>query len=57
MKIKIKYEIEVNEEKIECESLEIAEKKMKSFLSQELEAYLIKKEYKGDKIINELLVG
>lgn len=57
MKIKIKYEIEVNEERVECESLEIAERRMKSFASQELEAYLIKKEYNGDKIINEILVG
>jgi hypothetical protein len=57
MKIKIKYEIEVGEERIECETLEIAERRMKSFAAQELEAYLIKKEYNNNKIINEILVG
>jgi len=55
MKIKIKYHIEIGNEVIECESLEQAERKMKGL--SEMEKYLIKTESKGDKVINQFLIG
>lgn len=59
MKIKIKYKYEVvnGEEIIECESLEQAEKKVKSLRSSELDCYLVRKEFKGDKLVEEMFVG
>jgi len=55
MKIKVKYHIEVGNEIIECETLEQAEHKMKGL--SEIERYLIKTESKGDKVINQYLIG
>lgn len=55
MKIIIKYHIEVGTEIIECESLEKAEYKIKNLCEQE--RYLIKSEYKDDKLINQYLIG
>ena len=42
-------------EVIECESLEQAERKLKHMT--ETERYLIKTELKGDKIVNQYLIG
>lgn len=55
MKIKIKYHIEVNNEVIECETLEEAERKIKGL--SEVERYLIKTEIEDDKVINQILIG
>ena len=57
MKIKIKYIIEAGEEIVECDSLEQAERRIKSMYSCEIEAYLIKKEFKGDELVSETLIG
>lgn len=56
MKIIIKYQIEVNGEVIECETLDQAERRMRSLHVQEVEGYLIRREYKGDKLIEEYLM-
>ena len=55
IKITVKYHIEVGNEVIECESLEQAERKLKHI--SEVERYLIKTELKGDKVINQYLIG
>jgi len=55
VKITVKYHIEVGNEVIECESLEQAERKLKHI--SEVERYLIKTELKGDKVINQYLIG
>lgn len=57
MKIKLKYEIVLGEEVIECESLDQAERKLKSLRSSETECYLVRKEFKGDSLIEEFYVG
>lgn len=57
IKIKIKYHIEVGEEIIECDSLEQAEKKMKSLRSSESECYLYKTEFRGKSIKEIFLIG
>jgi hypothetical protein len=53
--ITVKYHIEINNEVIECESLEQAERKLKHLT--ETERYLIKTEMQGDKIITQYLIG
>lgn len=55
MKIKIKYHIEIGDEIIECETLEIAERRMKG--ESEIERYLIKTETGEDEVINQYLIG
>ena len=55
--MKIKYVIEAGEEIVECDSLEQAERRIKSMYSCEIEAYLIKKEFKGEELIGETLIG
>ncbi len=55
VKITVKYHIEMGNEVIECESLEQAERKLKHMT--ETERYLIKTELKGDKIVNQYLIG
>jgi hypothetical protein len=59
MKIKItcKYEVIYGEEVIECENLEIAERKLKSMRSSELECYMVKKEFRNNKLVEEWYVG
>jgi hypothetical protein len=57
MKIKVRYIIQAGEETVECDSLEQAERRIKSMYSCEIEAYLIKKEFKGDELIGETLIG
>lgn len=59
MKVKITYKYEVvhGEEIFECESLEQAERKLKSMRSSELECYMVRKELKNDKLIEEYYVG
>lgn len=57
IKIKIKYHIEVGEEIIECDSLEQAEKKMKSLRSSESECYSYKTEFRGKSIKEIFLIG
>jgi hypothetical protein len=55
VKITVKYHIEIGNEVIDCESLEQAERKLKHI--SEVERYLIKTELKGDKVINQYLIG
>lgn len=57
VKVKQKYEIVTGEEVIECDSFEEMVKKLKSLRSSELDCYPVKKEYKGDKLIGEWLIG
>jgi hypothetical protein len=59
MKIKItyKYEVVYGEEVIECDSLEQAERKLKSMRSSELDCYMVRKELKDNKLIEEYYVG
>jgi len=57
MKITLKYEIVLGEEVVECESLNDAEKKLKNLKSSETECYLVRKEFKGDNLIEEFYVG
>ncbi len=59
MKIKItyKYEVIYGEEIFECDSFEQAERKLKSMRSSELDCYMVRKEFNGDKLIEEMYVG
>ena len=59
MKIKVtyKYEVVYGHEIIECDSLEQAERKLKSMRSSELECYMVRKEFDGDKLLEEMYVG
>ena len=57
MKIKMKYEIVLGDEVVECESLEQAERKLKSLRSSETECYLVRKEFKGNNLVEEFYVG
>jgi hypothetical protein len=57
MKVTLKYEIVLGEEVVECESLEQAEKKLKNLRSSETDCYLVRKEFKGENLIEEFYVG
>jgi hypothetical protein len=57
MKIKLRYEIVLGEEVIECESLDQAERKLKNLRSSETDCYLVRKEFKGNNLIEEFYVG
>ena len=57
MKIKMKYEIVLGEEVVECESLDQAERKLKSLRSSETDCYLVRKEFKGNNLVEEFYVG
>ena len=57
MKITLKYEIVLGEEVVECESLNDAEKKLKNLKSSETECYLVRKEFKGNNLVEEFYVG
>jgi hypothetical protein len=57
MKITMKYEIVLGEEVVECESLEQAERKLKNLRSSETDCYLVRKEFKGDNLVEEFYVG
>ncbi len=59
MKIKttLKYEVVYGEEVFECDSLEQAERKLKSMRSSELECYMVRKEFKGKELLEEYYVG
>jgi hypothetical protein len=57
MKITMKYEIVLGEEVVECDSLEQAERRLKSLRSSETECYLVRKEFKGENLIEEFYVG
>jgi hypothetical protein len=57
MKIKMKYEIVLGEEVVECESLEQAERKLKNLRSSETDCYLVRKEFKGNNLVEEFYVG
>jgi len=59
MKVKVtcKYEIVYGEEIFECDSLEQAERKLKSMRSSELECYMVRKEYENNKLKEEYYVG
>ncbi len=47
----------LGEEVVECESLDQAEKKLKNLRSSETDCYLVRKEFKGDNLIEEFYVG
>jgi hypothetical protein len=55
VKIKVKYHIEIGNEVVECESLEQAERKLKHM--SDVDKFLIKTELKGDKVLNQYLLG
>lgn len=55
IKITVKYHIEINNEVIECDSLEQAERKLKHL--SESEKYLIKTEMEGTKVVRQYLIG
>ncbi len=59
MKIKITYKFEViqGEEVFEFESLEQAERKLKSLRNSESESYMVRKEFSGNKLLEEYYVG
>jgi len=59
MKIKITYKYEVvnGEEVIEFDSLEQAERKLKSIRSLQPDSYIVRKEFNNDKLIEEYYVG
>lgn len=57
IKVKVSYQIEGAEELIICETLEQAEKKLKSLRSSELECYLYRIEKRGKSITEQFLVG
>jgi hypothetical protein len=57
MKITMKYEIVLGEEVVECESLEQAERKLKNLRSSETDCYLVRKEFKGNNLVEEFYVG
>ena len=57
MKITTKYEIVLGEEVVECESLEQAERKLKSLRSSENDCYLVRKEFKDNNLVEEFYVG
>lgn len=59
MKIKItyKYEVRFGEEVLECETLEQAERKLRSMRGQELECYMVRKEFENNKLKEEYYVG
>ena len=57
MKVTLKYEIVLGEEVVECESLDQAEKKLKNLRSSETDCYLVRKEFKGNNLIEEFYVG
>lgn len=59
MKIKItyKYEVRYGEEIFECETLEQAERKLKSMRGSELDCYMVRKEFENNKLKEEFYVG
>jgi hypothetical protein len=57
IKITLKYEVVCGQEVFECESLEKAERKLKSLRSSELECYMVRKELKNNNLIEEYYVG
>ena len=57
MKIKMKYEIVLGNQVVECESLEQAERKLKNLRSSETDCYLVRKEFKGNNLVEEFYVG
>ena len=59
MKVKVtfKYEFVYGDEIFECESLEQAERKLKSMRGSELECYMVRKEYENNKLKEEYYVG
>jgi hypothetical protein len=59
MKIKItqKYEVRMGDEVFECESLEQAERKLKSMRNSELECYMVRSEFENNELKEEYYVG
>lgn len=57
IKITLKYEVRMGEEVIECDSLEQAERKLKSMRSSELDCYMVRCEFENNKLKEEYYVG
>ncbi len=59
MKVKVtfKYEVVYGDEIFECDSLEQAERKLKSMRGSELECYMVRKEFENNKLKEEYYVG
>jgi hypothetical protein len=57
MDITFKFEIVLGEEVIQCNSLNDAEKKLKSLRHSEIDCFLVRKEYEDKKLIGEYYVG
>jgi hypothetical protein len=56
-KIKSTFEIVINGVTYPCSSLLEAEKKFKSAIKCEAEAYVIRKDYKGEKLLETYFIG
>jgi hypothetical protein len=56
-KVTSKWVIEVGEEKFEYDNLLAAEKRHLNIIRGELEGYLIRRDYNGEELIEEILVG
>jgi hypothetical protein len=56
-KIKSTFEIVINGESFPCTSLLEAEKKWKNAIKCESEAYIIRKDFKGEKLLETYFVG
>lgn len=50
IKVTIKYHVEVGQETFQCETLEQAERKLKSLRASETECYLYRTEFHGKSI-------
>jgi len=56
-KITSKWVVEVGEEIFEFDNLLAAEKKFINVIRGEMEGYLIRKDYQGQELIEEILMG
>jgi hypothetical protein len=57
-KVKSKYEVHLADGTVECfDTLEKAEKKMKSLRGTESEYYFIRKDFTGNKKLGEFLIS
>jgi hypothetical protein len=56
-KVTSKWIIETNEGILEFDNLADAEKRFLNVIRGEMEGYLIRKDYIGEKLVEEILVG
>ena len=56
-KVTSKWIVTVGEEHFEFDNLADAEKKLERVIRAELDGYLIRKDYSGNKLIEEMFIG